>query len=74
MASELKPCPFCGGKAQINHEPNFVDENGCKQSNDWYVECTVCGFARLPSWGTIAYDTRKQAIVGWNRRTSCKKS
>ena len=53
MSEELKPCPFCGGDAEITkwHEGYFVE---CKKQR--------CG-------GTIgAYKTEEEAIEAWNTR------
>ena len=59
MIEELKPCPFCGGDAEITkwHEGYFVE---CKKQR--------CG-------GTIgAYKTEEEAIEAWNTRAerTCK--
>lgn len=59
MATELKPCPFCGGKAVVN-----AMGWKCKDGKDrYYVGCykcgTRCGFKALPV---------NQAIEKWNRR------
>ena len=55
--TELKPCPFCGGKADW-----FVLE---KMNNEklYYVECSYC-FAR-----TGYYFTEYEPIKEWNKRT-----
>lgn len=55
--TELKPCPFCGGKADW-----FVLE---KMNNEklYYVECSYC-FAR-----TGYYFTEYESIKEWNKRT-----
>lgn len=76
-AIELKPCPCCGGEAEIRDFQVFLDD-GVK------VKCTVCG---LQTQGTpidhpvLTPDgldestryTREQAIEieaqNWNRRT-----
>ena len=53
MSNKLKPCPFCGGDAEITkwHEGYFVE---CKEQR--------CG-------GTIgAYKTEEKAIEAWNTR------
>ena len=53
MIEELKPCPFCGGDAEITkwHEGYFVE---CKKQR--------CG-------GTIgAYKAKQKAIEAWNTR------
>ena len=53
--AELKPCPFCGGKAQIEKNEDFVDVS-CKDMfcRGW----TSC----------LEYKTKQQAIEAWNRR------
>ena len=32
---ELKPCPFCGGKAEIHYQPIYTDNGVC-------IRCTEC--------------------------------
>lgn len=49
---KLKPCPFCGGEADLQ-------ESLCA---GWFVECE-CG-----ATSRIAYDSKKEAIEAWNRR------
>ena len=53
MNFELKPCPFCGGKAEF-----FEDEFFCRYS----VVCTECG-AR-----TYTYCVERDAMDAWNGR------
>ena len=53
--AELKPCPFCGGKAVIEQHTEW----GWAQ---FEVGCTVCN-CRLS-----AYNTATNAIMAWNRR------
>ena len=51
---ELKPCPFCGGKAHI-----YQNYNG------YYVaQCDKCGI------GTLLCSDEKTAKRRWNRRTN----
>ncbi len=52
---KLKPCPFCGSKA----EAILV------YANEWYVECTKC-----PCTMIGGYYTEEEAIKSWNTRTS----
>ena len=57
MNKELKPCPFCGGKANKGHW------NGNKRYDSYYiVMCTHC-FAR-----TVG-ETVEEAIAVWNKRS-----
>lgn len=56
METELKPCPFCGGKAMMIVLPyarkRFVKcENQCCEQN-------------------AIYSTREEAIKAWNRRAN----
>lgn len=53
VASELKRCPFCGGKAKLAFR---------KGIDDWAkVYCTKCGVNYI-------YEKPEQAIAAWNRR------
>ena len=55
--SELKPCPFCGGKATSvlyhNRNLSFIR---------YFVKCQHCLVA------TENYEKRETAIKAWNRR------
>ena len=60
MANELKPCPFCGSKAQrgiVTHS------YGHKM---YYIECSNRGCLISPT--TIAYATKGADARAWNRR------
>lgn len=50
---ELKPCPFCGGEAEIE-----MDDSWCW---NYYVFCQECKI------GTDCYETADEAIEAWNR-------
>ena len=52
----LKPCPFCGGKAEIVSTDRFVDVS-CK-----HLWCR--GYA-----DSVMYNSEKEAIEAWNRRS-----
>lgn len=75
---KLKPCPFCGGKAEI-----YMGTNGAE------IKCPYCGigtgyikdendymeFTRLTEYGEEGYIRHKKpngieiAVETWNRRT-----
>lgn len=64
MASKpkLKPCPFCGGEAQllrISKSPNGVEE--------WFVSCGSDSCSLYPH-STIPYASAEIAAAAWNRR------
>lgn len=56
--NELKPCPFCGSRAEINHKEKL---------DAWIVECTNqrCFASYMIGWW---YDTEQEAVEMWNRR------
>ena len=49
---ELKPCPFCGGKAKLF---------GTESNGIFYVKCLECDV-------DSNFDTDEEAIAAWNRR------
>ena len=55
MANELKPCPFCGGKAEYRPAGGLSDAYG-------YVRCE--NLCCEQHW----YSKEKEAIEAWNRR------
>lgn len=66
---ELKPCPFCGGKAELRQEDfdprwmptrNDPDSGGCPP---YYVKCNDCGASTEYRY---AYS---DAVELWNRRS-----
>lgn len=78
----LKPCPFCGGKAEIVTQK--VTEDGIS-AKDVYIECTECGIRgstfRVETtknindwwletvWNQGEY---KEMVRKWNRRVKIK--
>lgn len=53
MMAELKPCPFCGGKAEmLNYSPS-----------EWLVYCPACQ-GMVEQWRK----TEQEAVEQWNRR------
>lgn len=52
--TELKPCPFCGGEAEI-------------RDNRWrgvFVRCSVCHIGTQP----VLHQRKDAPIRAWNRR------
>lgn len=60
----LKPCPFCGGAAELV----ALGEPGVK--THWCVVCTKCQAEGATWWGSPTAEVRQTAIDGWNRRTA----
>jgi len=58
--SIIRPCPFCGGKAEP--DPTCTDEL------EFCLQCDSCGACMYKSHED--YDDFKQAVItAWNRRT-----
>lgn len=66
MKTELKPCPFCGGKAAILRFAN---------PRNWYcIECVDChcrtdGFVHSSREASDAENIAANAVV-WNKRVN----
>lgn len=76
MKKELKPCPFCGGEAELVKGCQTEDGIGAKP---FYIRCIKCGAEvghTIPDWYEWAHDkfntcyTRcaENAIEAWNTR------
>lgn len=76
---DLKPCPFCGGKAKLQR--TSIGHSGEYFYECWNIKCEKCGATPLPKDGYTTYFTRntddefifkgdgkKEAIDKWNRR------
>lgn len=60
--TELKPCPFCGGK------PEYTDDYYSNGTNYHNVFCTECGAGSAYISGFNTKNARNQVIEAWNRR------
>ena len=58
--NELKPCPFCGGKASLRH-----DHTGIGTS---YVQCEKCGLESIKFIKSFECASDDRAAEFWNRR------
>ena len=56
MKTNLKPCPFCGGEAELR----IVGIGGYDTARE--IRCPRCGC------GTDYYDDSQEATEAWNRR------
>ena len=55
MSDELKPCPLCGGKAELV----YID----RHYRECFVKCLKCKVEQ----GHV-YRSKQSAITAWNRR------
>lgn len=58
MCNQLKPCPFCGSVATINHKEVL---------ETWIVECSNFDCPASYMIGND-YDTEEEAVIVWNSR------
>lgn len=76
--NELKPCPFCGGEANIFTKSSV--ERGVTKGWEFGIYCTKCNVTtpktnyrlevQIGKGGNLIYnaDERTQAAEAWNRR------
>ena len=58
---ELKPCPFCGGKAELHHKYElFIGYS--------YICCTKCGVKTEEVPMSYRDSSDEKATEAWNRR------
>ena len=63
--SDLKPCPFCGSEAVLNHG-HMITATGQYLAN---VKCSECGIATRVVWSTDSPEEAvKESIEAWNKR------
>lgn len=66
MAEELKPCPFCGGKAVVTFKRNSQSYDG--QKGGHRIECenrmTTCSM----NMRTHHASQERKAVKAWNKR------
>lgn len=73
-ATELLPCPFCGGEAHIVSD--YSSERDETRWNLWHEcsghegESAGYGHAYHPWFETPWYKTEAEAIAAWNKRTA----
>ena len=78
---ELKPCPFCGGKAAIKQSGiKIMETNRDSVKFDFSIRCVNCNATAPGAYGYISanlsrtgnlnvwHDERPSAIESWNRR------
>ena len=59
---ELKPCPFCGAKGEIEH---------IKALSAWIVQCSN-QFCPASYMIGANFETEAEAIEAWNRRADVR--
>lgn len=57
---ELKPCPFCGGEADVKIVTRHI------KNNLIVIKCDLCG----ASTKTFSDKKPEKACMAWNRRVS----
>ena len=64
MSEKLKPCPFCGGEAELAYggKGSFIAEGIS------FVRCKECGAVGQKFEVSRKYSSDEKAIDAWNRR------
>ena len=80
--TELKPCPFCGNKAILEHsELNYLKGNCADSvrglySTEWTVKCSYCSISKVKETEYYRFTNNEELIVsnrtGFNENNSRK--
>lgn len=62
---KLKPCPFCGGQAEIIHKHDYP----IPALNSIYVKCQKCGTETKTVEASTEYCANDVVCSAWNQRT-----
>ena len=65
----LKPCPFCGGKAEFDSIRNYRDLRSGRLESGISVCCTECDVEILICRSDVPSIEIEQVEQMWNRRT-----
>ena len=66
VSKELKSCPFCGGKAEINYERIPGEDKGF-----WaQIICNNCHGRSGGTWAGSYNAAERKEVKAWNRRTN----
>lgn len=60
MSEKLKPCPFCGGKAEMFE----LDQDEPANAGGSVIQCSVCQAS-----SAVEFGTKETLVERWNRRT-----
>ena len=75
---ELKPCPFCGGKAKIvccEYNMSNIYQSGPEyriiHSHEENMNCPIAQYGIYDALiGVYTYNTKQEAAEAWNRRVN----
>ena len=71
--NDLKPCPFCGSKVELEKNPLWYGNGrGYKNCYEFVIRCKKCGCRVDQPKNDSVYRSeekaKKNAIEAWNRR------
>lgn len=70
MKTTLKPCPFCGGDADVYEIPDFCNRFvvGCGVHLNIGNKDVLCAGNAARFNPLLTFSTKEQAVAAWNRR------
>lgn len=66
--SQLKPCPFCGGRAELYQHTTRLRGRDEPVRGQWSVVCPTIALA-CPMTVTTHTLSKRLAVKAWNRRS-----
>lgn len=70
--AELRPCPFCGGEAELKSHYLVSSVGWGKSYMTYHVRCKVCENRTVAFNGLDDLSPKDKAIEAWNRRSDGK--
>ena len=68
MNTKLKPCPFCGGEAELIDGRKSCVVTSNAYARPWTVGCTNTHKCSILMPSTRSYSTAAEAVEAWNTR------
>ena len=65
MSEGLRPCPFCGGDAKLDH---YAGDRYAGEVTLSFIRCKKCGAITYKYRMSTDYSSDEKAIEAWNRR------
>jgi hypothetical protein len=68
QAVELKPCPFCGGDAEMDTRQGYTNYFNGRPETGIAIYCRACGVQQMICRGDVPDVEPEHVIELWNRR------
>jgi len=70
MTSDLKPCPFCGGAAEMDTRQAYANYVTGRHQTGIAIYCVACGVQAMICRGDVPDVEPEQVMEIWNARAA----